>query len=267
MTPIINLVLRTARQFNEYLVQSIEQRDPASSDLQSDLKLMSHLETSLFQNLMDTLKRGYPTHYLAEPGETLREEKEDSWHIYGFDAKDQFCRRLPTACYSVEHRHKGKTVDAIVINPFSGDEYTASRGKGCALNNRRTRCTNVTAVDQSVVANNTLTQVPSLRDSQEHAIELVTSIAQSSKGFSSTGNPMLDCVYVAAGQADAALLTQVDTEALRSALLICQEAGCLSGTLNGGVIQDSRKRNIAVSNPKLYKALVQRFSAFDSKLS
>ena len=76
----------------------------------------------------------------------------------------------------------------------------------------------------------------------------------------------MDITLVAAGQADAVIVEDTDPAMLDGVLLLCQEAGTLSGTLSGGLVQEGRKGSLVVANPKLYKSIVQRLGGYDKKL-
>jgi len=81
MQPILNIALRASRQSSEYINQLLDKQDPAQSDANASEKLLSHIESTIFQNFFDNIKKSHPTHFLVQPGETLSEVKEDSWHI------------------------------------------------------------------------------------------------------------------------------------------------------------------------------------------
>ena len=264
MTPILNIALRAVRQANDYIIQSIDKRDPASADAQHDQKLVTHLETTVFQVLLDHLKRGYPNHYVCEPGETLSKEKEDSWHLSGFDNPELFTRRLHGCSYSIVHKHAGKVQNSIIFNVFNGDEYTATRGSGAALNNRRIRCTTARSLNESLIATN----ICNTLDNNSPAMkDLNFELCSNANQVLVSGNPVLDLAMVAAGQADVAVLIGTQGRDLEAAQLLCQESGALIGTLGGGIVSTTTTNNIVAANPKLYKALVQRLGGYQSKLA
>jgi len=264
MQPILNIALRASRQTREYINQIIDKNDPMQADEHANEKVLSHLEESLFQNFFDALKKANPTHFILAPGETLAEVKDDSWHINSFHNPEHLLRKLPSCAYSVVHRHQGKTQNALLVNPASGDEYTTSRGSGAALNGRRIRCTATKSLSHAIIATNTINQFST--HAEGHVIsdfmtELSSSVAQILIGNCAA----LDIAMVASGQIDAAVLTNVDPSELEASLMLCQEAGVLSGTLNGGMF-GAKEDKIIVANPKLFKALVQRLNGFQSKL-
>lgn len=266
MTPILNIALRAARQANEYIVHTIDKLDPANPDTYTDNKTLSHLETSLFQTLYDHLKRGYPKHYVCEPGETLSEPKEDSWHICEFDAASKLCRRLPSASFSIVHRHKGKAQNCLVMNIFTGDEYTATRGNGAALNSHRIRCASVRNLDAATITTNLPAKIAAHKDNPVASKDLLMDLMQQSKEIVVTGNAVIDATLAASGQTEACLLSGVRSAELEAALLIAQETGALSGGLSGNLIEGKQLENVVIANPKLYKSIVQRFGAYASKL-
>ncbi|KZY33380.1 MULTISPECIES: inositol monophosphatase family protein [unclassified Oleiphilus] len=264
MKPILNIALRASRQACEYINQSIDKNDPNQSDPNANEKLVSHLESTLFQTFFDSLKKANPTHFIIAPDETPSDVKEDSWQVNGFHAPYNLLRKIPATAFSLVHKSSGKSQNALLVNPTNGDEYTASRGSGAALNGRRIRCTSPKSLAEATVAINTINQFDSPAES--HVIADFISEVGSNVGQMQVSNcDALDVAMVAAGQIDAAILTKVNAKELEAALLLCQESGALTGTLNGGVFSDKEDK-IIVANPKLFKALVQRFNTFQTRL-
>jgi myo-inositol-1(or 4)-monophosphatase len=264
MQPILNIALRASRQACEYINQSIDKNEPSLSDAHSDEKLLNHLESSLFQAFFDSLKKANPTHYIIPPGETPNEVKEDSWQVNSIHAPQHLLRKLPYTAISLVHKRQDRLQNALLVNPTNGDEYTASRGSGAALNGRRIRCTSTKSLSDATIATNTLNQFSSHAEAHivtDFISELGTSVNQILVG----NCDVLDIAMVASGQIDAAVLTKVDPQEIEASLLLCQEAGVLSGTLSGGLF-GSKEDKLIVANPKLFKALVQRLNGYQNKL-
>ena len=151
------------------------------------------------------------------------------------------------------------------VNPFTGAEYIAVKGGGAIFNDRRCRVTahrNLEGALFATDASNQLTQ--SSRD--RLFSDLLTDLGQAGVQTRISGCPTLDLAQVASGQLDAALLTNIKTQDLEAALLICAEAGALVGSLKDGLIKSGEKTLVA-ANPKLFKTTLQRFSSYGSKLT
>ena len=264
MQPILNIALRASRQASEYITQTIDKNDPKPSEAYANAKLLSHLEESLHQNFFDALKKANPTHYIVGLGETLEKTKDDSWQINHIHNADHLLRKLPTCAYSVLHKHQGKSQNTLLVSPFSNLEFTATRGSGAALNGRRIRCSPTKNLDQAVIATNALKQFST--NNEKHILsdfisELGSQVQQILAGYCDA----LDIAMVASGQIDAAVLINVNFQEIESALLLCQEAGVLTGTFKGMPFS-SKEDKIIVANPKLFKGLVQRLNGFQEKI-
>ncbi|KZY74872.1 hypothetical protein A3742_26465 [Oleiphilus sp. HI0071] len=265
MQPILNIALRAARQFNEYVNLSIDRKEHATADLKEDLKLVRHLEEVLFKTLMDALKKGYPKHYVAEIGEQVSDIKEDLWLIQGFDNEQHLLRKIPQTVYSFIHKKNGKIHSAVIVNPFTGAEYVAVKGGGAIFNDRRCRVSAQRQLEGSLFATDSLNQFA--QESGDHVVsDLVTSMGQAGINARVSGCANLDLAQVASGQLDAALLTNVNTNDLEASLLLCAEAGALVGSLSNGFMKSGDK-TLVVANPKLFKSTLQRFSSYGSKLT
>ncbi|MDX1451473.1 MAG: inositol monophosphatase family protein [Oleiphilaceae bacterium] len=263
MQPILNIALRAARQSSEYIVQAIDRREPANGSLANDLQLIAHLEEVIYNALYDAMKRAHPTHFIAKPGETPKEGKDDVWIVHAIHSPHNLLRKLPETAFSITHWHKGKVQNALVINPITGEEFSASRGSGAALNGRRIRSTAARSIDSTLLLSNTLNQVSGA--SAPHAVQgLVNELSAQVERMYVGGCDTLDICRVAAGQADALLSLNVELSETTASLMIAREAGMLSGTLTGDLLKGG-KSNLVAANPKLFKALVQRFAGWEAK--
>ena len=264
MLPILNIALRAARQFNEYVNLSIDRKEHKASDLKEDLKLVSHLEEVLFKTLMDALKKGYPTHYVAEVGEQVEGDKEDVWQILGFDSDQHLVRKIPDTVYSFVHRKNGKLHSAVIINPFSGAEYVATKGSGAVFNDRRSRVSDLRTLEGGYFATDANNSFDNPAASHVMS-DLVAELGNAGVTSRVSNCQTQDLALVASGQLDAAILTSVNVEKLEAALLLCQEAGALVGNLKNGMLARTDK-TLVVANPKLFKTCLQRFSSVGNKL-
>jgi myo-inositol-1(or 4)-monophosphatase len=264
MQPILNIALRASRQASEYINQTIDKNDPKPTDTLTNAKIISHLEESLYQNFYDALKKANPTHFIVALGETLEQTKDDSWQINHIHNADHLLRKLPSCAYSLLHKHQGKPQNTLLVSPISNFEYTATRGSGATLNGRRIRCSATKSLDQATVASNIFKSLNSSSDRHVLA-DLGAELSSHVQQLLISHCDALDIAMVASGQLDAAVLTNVNFQEVEAALLLCQEAGVLTGTFSGMPFSH-REDKLIVANPKLFKALAQRLNSFQSRL-
>lgn len=257
MQPSVNIALRAMRQARDNILQILNQNDilmPGNSQYDDALNF---LHKNCYKLIYDAIKRAYPTHYVCDSSGSAPEAKEDSWHFLGVQSPENLFRKDSASTFSLLHRNKGKILDALILNPLSGDEYVASRGKGASMNGRRSRCSSQTRLEHSTVAINAVNFI----QTQENYAEFSKELALNAANVRVSGCNTLDMVMVATSQRDACILSGINLDELEAASLICQEAGAISSQLDGGMI-NSRSKTIVCSNPKLLKSAVQRFNRF-----
>lgn len=264
MQPVINIALRAARQANEYIIQTLDKQPVSFSEPEACAKQIQHIEKTVHRVFFDALKKAYPTHYIAEVGEPLSGEHEYSWAISSIHSPENMLRRLPFTGYSVTCRNKGRVEHGLFINPITGDEYTASRGHGAALNGRRIRVSEIRNLSQSLITSNLLANTRKMENAHV-GVDLVAELTQATFDIRATGCEAADLASVAAGHFDAAVLTSVDISELSAVLLICQEAGVLTGEFTGTPTSQGSKRIIA-ANAKLFKSLIQKVHNYNNRL-
>jgi myo-inositol-1(or 4)-monophosphatase len=264
MLPILNIAIRAARQFNEYVNLTVDKREHSANDVEADVRLINHLEATFFQTLMDALKKGYPTHYVAAPGEQFSEPKEDSWHFYGFDNETHLLRKLPDTVYSFVYKRSGKIHCAVIMNPYTGAEYTATKGGGATVNGRRMRASNTSSLANAYVTTDALSHFN--QRAEDHILsDLIAELCNATGDARASRCTTLDLAMVATGQLEAVVALKADVESLAAPLLMCQECGVLTGTLNGTLLEN-KSQSIIAANPKLFKALVQRLATYAGKI-
>lgn len=264
MQPVINIALRAARQANEYILQTLDKQPVSFSDPEACAKQVKNLENTVYRVFFDALKKAYPAHHIGEPGEPLTNEHENSWNISLIHSPENMLRNLPFTGYSITCQQKGKIEHALFINPITDDEFFASRGHGAALNGKRIRASDIRNLRQSLITSNVLQNTRNM-DNPHVGVDLISDLTQSAFNIRATGCEAADLAYVAAGQLDAAVLTDVDMSELPAVLLICQEAGVLTGDFKGTPTTPGTKRIIA-ANPKLFKSLTQKVHNYNAKL-
>lgn len=256
MQPSVNIALRAMRQARDHILQVLNQNDILTPGTMQYDDTLSFLHKNCYKLIFDAIKRAYPTHYVNDSTDAP-EGKDESWHYLGVQNPENLLRKDVASTFALLHRSKGKVVDALVLNPLTGDEYFASRGKGTSTNGRRARCSSQTRLEQSTVAINSINFI----QTQESYTELCKELALHTATLRVSGCNTLDLVMVASGQRDACILSGIDPNELEAALLICQEAGAISSQLDGGLI-NNRSKTIICANPKLLKSAVQRFNRF-----
>ncbi|SJZ60864.1 myo-inositol-1(or 4)-monophosphatase [Oceanospirillum multiglobuliferum] len=258
MHPMVQLALRTARSAVQNFQRINERLDIARKE-NTVQQLLEETARSVEEYVIKQLTRAHPEHSFKSqyqrqiPGKG--EGKDIVWTVQAAHGWDNLSRSLPMAALSISCEIKGKIEHVIVLNPFTGDEYTASRGRSAQLNGRRVRVSNQRAIEAGKYA----LPLPSLETRGRNFalfMGLTQQIGQVAESLHNSGCNLLDLLSTTAGFTDASVVYGVDENEMRIAALFAKESGALIGAIDGSpnLPQDG---NLILANPKMYKIVLQ----------
>lgn len=264
MLPVMNIAIRTLRQAGEYLQQNIERQEFLLEDADNLRDRINHIEKNLHKIVLQNLKRAYNDHYIADLGESGLEDKEVAWKFIPVHNPIALTRGLPGNAMSLVCLHKGKVEHAAILHPSTGDEYTASRGRGAAINDKRIRVGKITHLSNAMLASNIL-EAGRHKDNKHVYLDLHNELSSATLPLYSSGCSTLDLAYTAAGKLDAAILLNNDYDDLEAGIMIAKESGALTGDMFGENIT-SNSQSAVCANPKLFKSILQKLYTYRSRL-
>ncbi|MEH6347043.1 MAG: inositol monophosphatase family protein [Bermanella sp.] len=257
MQPMVNLALRVLREAGEELVHAVERFDFERSSDQEISKFVTDSAIRTEKQIIFKLRKHFPedTFQGRETGTQEREEKTgNKWLINPLEGQDNFRGGLPLYSLVLACQINGKTEHAVIINPITGQEFTASRGRGAELSGRRIRASEKIKLSQSTVA----IKFPGIaQDERNDRIrQRIGNLSQNTRMIRALGDDALSLAHLAAGQVDAAWLNNVDSITLQAGALIAKEAGILITDFSGGPDYES-EGDVIASNPKLLKSVIK----------
>ncbi len=256
MQPMLNIALRAARQAGEHIVRASDRLDLIPVTEKGSNDYVTEVDRAAEDIIIRTLQKAYPDHgFLAEESGSSNPDADYIWIIDPLDGTTNFVRGIPHYAVSIACQHQGKIEHAVVYNPVTREEFTASRGRGAQLNGRRIRVTARTNLDGALLG----TGIP-FRSHQNEKIagyvKALEELAPQTAGIRRAGSAALDLAYVAAGRFDAFWEMGLKPWDIAAGILLIQEAGGLIGDFNGGN-QYLETGNIVCGNPKCFKQVLQ----------
>ncbi|MFW5825437.1 MAG: inositol monophosphatase family protein [Marinobacter sp.] len=264
MQPAIKMALRVARQGADYLKAHFERQDIAGNSPGDRQRQLDRVTGNMFENFSEQLQKAYKDHYIAPADDGNAGGQPLSWHIFPVIGADNLLRGIPDFVVALVQKKDGRTENLLLINPVTGEEYSASRGRGAALNSRRMRTSEVRHLSDAVVVSNLLDQARGTDDPLVWG-ELSAQLAAGSSQVRTTGCSVLDIARVAAGHLDAAVLFRPTAEDLDIGLALANEAGVLSSDFSGNPSSGST-RQLAIANPKLIREVLRTLRPFQARL-
>jgi myo-inositol-1(or 4)-monophosphatase len=198
---LINVMVRAAtkagralaRDFGEVESLQVSRKGPADFVSASDRRAEEIIRAEL-----ERARPGY-SFLMEERGFTKGSDPQHRWIVDPLDGTTNFLHAIPLFAISIALERQGRLHAALVYNPVSDELFTAERGAGAFLNDRRIRVAARSRLDQAVIA----TGIPHLgRGDPQLFLKEVAAMMPAVAGIRRTGAASLDLAWVAAGRFD-----------------------------------------------------------------
>ena len=239
-------------------------------------KQVNDFVTEVDQNservIIETLLAAYPDHGILaeESGATHGNPNADHiWIIDPLDGTTNFIHGFPFYCVSIALQAQGRLEQAVVYDPTRNDLFTASKGRGAFMNDRRIRVSKRTRLEECLLS----TGFPFRpEDDFDKYLRLMGDVMQRTTGLRRPGAAALDLAYVAAGFSDGFFELGLQPWDMAAGALLITEAGGLVGNFTGDSDFLEHKECLAAP-PRIYAQLVpivkkySKFASVDDKRS
>ena len=134
---------------------------------------------------------------------------------------------METACFpqyavSIALKVKGRLEVGVVYDPLRDELFTAKRGGGAMLNNRRIRTTASTTMTGALIGTGFPFKEPQHLDAY---LEMFRAVTIDSAGIRRAGSAALDLAYLAAGRLDGFWEIGLKEWDMAAGILLVKEAG------------------------------------------
>ncbi|MFO7278008.1 MAG: inositol monophosphatase family protein [Pseudomonadota bacterium] len=253
MQALLNIAVRAARRAGEVIVRSLNRLESLQVSSKGRNDFVTEIDHAAEREIISVIRRAYPNHAFLAEESGASGDSDTVWIIDPLDGTTNFLHGFPVFAVSIACQHRGRLEHAVVYDPMRQELFTASRGAGAQLDNRRIRVSRQRDLEGALIA----TGFP-YRANARYAdayLAMLKTVMLASAGVRRAGSAALDLAYVAAGRVDGFWEIGLSPWDTAAGTLLIQEAGGRIGTLTGGEYRQNG--NIIAGNPKVYAALVK----------
>ncbi|MES2181697.1 MAG: inositol monophosphatase family protein [Pseudomonadota bacterium] len=257
MHPMLSNAVKAARRAGNIITRASEDIGSLKIQTKTYNDFVTEVDKAAEQAIIDTLKELYPTHgFLGEESGESNIEADFIWIIDPLDGTTNFLHGMPQYCISIALQERGVLTHAVVYDPNKNDLFTATKGRGAFLNDKRIRVTQRTKLQDALVG----TGFP-FRDFThlDTYLDMLKDMIKKTTGIRRPGSAALDLAYVAAGWYDGFWEIGLSTWDIAAGGLIVQEAGGIVGDFEGNESW-LKTGNIVAANPKIFAQMLQTLS-------
>ena len=256
MHPMLNTAVKAARAAGKVINYGSQNLDRLTIHSKRSNDYVSEIDHKAEQAIIEILLDAYPKHAILaeESGSTgVGGDSEYQWIIDPLDGTTNFLHGFPQYAVSIALLHRGQLSQAVIYDPVRNDLYTASRGRGAFLNERRIRVSKRDKLQDALIG----TGFP-YRDFThlDAYTAMFRDLVQKSSGLRRPGSAALDLAWLAAGNTDGFFEIGLNPWDIAAGCLLILEAGGLVSDFAGeeNYLQSG---NVVAGNPKVFVQLLQ----------
>ncbi len=232
MHPMLNTAIKAARKAGNIISRATRDLDLIKVETKRRNDFVTEVDRAAESAIIEELRRAYPDHAILaeESGESKAARMEYCWIIDPLDGTTNFIHGVPQYCVSIGLKHKDVITQGVVFDPVKNELFTATRGGGAYLNDKRIRVSKCDKLANALIG----TGFP-FRDGQDldRYMAMFKAVTQATVGVRRPGAAALDLAYVAAGRFDGFWEMGLSPWDIAAGSLLIQEAGGLIGDLDG----------------------------------
>ena len=255
---MLNTAVKAARKAGAVINRGANDLDRLTIHRKRQNDYVSEVDHAAEAEIIKILKEAYPTHgFYAEESGKDRAKNEYVWCIDPLDGTTNFLHGNPHYCVSIALLHNGVPEQGVVFDPNRNELFTATKGSGAYLNERRIRTSKLESFKDSLIA----TGFPFREESQfDEYVAQFSAMVRATAGLRRPGAAALDLAWVACGRVDGFWEIGLSPWDMAAGALLVREAGGRIGDLQGeDKFLESGK--VVASNPKIFTQLLKTLGA------
>ncbi len=251
--PLLNIAVRAARQAGNVIARNIDRFDAFAVSEKGANDFVTEIDRVAERRIIDTIRRSHPDHAFLAEESGAHGSHDFEWIIDPLDGTTNFVHGFPHVAVSIGVRHRGRMEHGVVFDPLRQELFTASRGSGAKLNDRRIRVATKGGLKGALLGSGFVTRE---LDRLESYLAILNAMISGSAQIRRGGAAALDLAYVAAGRLDGFWEYGLEPWDIAAGTLLVQEAGGIVAEPSGGD-DYIRSGDVAAANPKVLRAILR----------
>ncbi|MFS4438526.1 inositol monophosphatase family protein [Paracoccaceae bacterium GXU_MW_L88] len=220
----LNLMIKAARRAARSLIHDFNEVEQLQVSRKGPGDFVSKADMNAEKIIRELLMETRPNYgWVGEESAPVEgADPTRRWIVDPLDGTTNFLHGLPHWAVSIALEHKGEIVSAVVYDPAKDEMFTAEKGSGAYVNDRRIRVSGRVHMDEMIFA----TGVPfGGRKGLSATMKDITRITPMTAGIRRFGSAALDLAYVAAGRYDGYWERTINDWDIAAGVLLVKEAG------------------------------------------
>lgn len=253
---LLTIMTGTARKAARSLKRDFGEVENLQVSRKGPADFVSAADQRAEEVIFEELHRSRPTYsfLMEERGAIEGSDGQHRWIVDPLDGTTNFLHSIPAFAVSIGLERNGVMVAGVIYNPITEELFTAERGSGAYVNNRRLRVAGRTHLADCVAVTGIKHTGRTAEDTK--TIAQVAKLNPSVAGIRRTGSAALDMAWVAAGRFDLMWETGLKPWDIAAGMLMIREAGGTATDINGKELT-AESGSVLVGNEKVHGKLLK----------
>jgi myo-inositol-1(or 4)-monophosphatase len=257
----LDTAVEAAREAGQILVAELAR--PVSISYKGEVDIVTQADKRSEESIVTRLHSRFPRHaIIAEEGGGAENDSRWRWHVDPLDGTTNFAHGYPCFCVSIGLEEEGELIVGVIYQPVSGELFTAAKGQGAYLNNKRIQVSRVPTLGTGLMA----TGFPSKKRAHSQNINFYWEYTLRSHGVRRDGSAALDLAAVACGRFDGFWEFGLHSWDTAAGVLLVREAGGMVTTFSGEPYCVDHLETVA-SNSLIHEEMLQIGSQVPERIS
>lgn len=229
MASYLETAVDIAREAGSLLAGYFERR--VAFELKGEFDLVTEADRASEKLVVERLSSHFPTHgIMAEEGGGHESNSGFRWYVDPLDGTTNFAHGFPMFNVTLALERDGELIAGVIYDPVRNEMFSAERGGGAYLNNRRIHVSKAQRLEDSLLA----TGFPSYKRHLNINVHFFHQVAMVTHGVRRGGSAALDLAYVACGRLEGFWEFGLKPWDQAAGILLVDEAGGRSSDMKGG---------------------------------
>lgn len=257
MHPMLNTAVKAARRAGSILMRNADRLERLAVESKGHNDFVTDVDRLAESEIIDILRRAYPDHGILAEESGGQAGGDYCWVIDPLDGTTNYLHGYPQYAVSIALQHKGRLEQGVIFDPQRNELFTATRGQGAHLNDRRIRVSQIHDFRRALLGTGFPFKSQAYLDLW---IAVFRRVAGETSGVRRAGSAALDLAHVACGRFDGFWEFGLKRWDMAAGCLLIEEAGGMLGDPAGG--QEHLRTGLLVAgNPKIYGEMIRHTRA------
>ncbi len=253
MHPFVNTAVKAARRAGNVIVRHLDRLDRIDIEKKGLHDYVSEVDRMAEAEILAIIQQAYPDHAVIAEESGQQSGTKYEWIIDPLDGTTNFLHGYPQFAVSIAVREADRITHGVIFDPLRNELFTASRGGGARLNDRRIRISHCPDLEYSLLG----TGFP-FRDKLylDTWLDSFRELLIQTSGVRRAGSAALDLAHLACGRFDGFWEFGLSIWDIAAGCLLIEEAGGLiSGPTGAADYLDTG--HIVAGNSRLHPQILK----------